>query len=318
MHHLRSALENILYSEDDFARITSGIQSMYEQFSQETQIYAGDLTHENMMLTPHGKVVTPVQAAHCVKDIARTTHFLRALHQAIEHYLELQPHVRILYAGCGPYATLLTPFTSLYTPDQLRMIFLEINTTSLEAVHNLYRQWNLMSYLDDLRLADATQPDLNFPSTFDIVVSETMQTGLRYECQVPITRNLVRFLSPGGTFIPQSIQLDVALASRVPKAEHPADDQPDFTQLVYDFDFRALPQPGASVEVDLPVAQADVLQLYTTIHLFGTEKLTAYQSGLTMPLTLDVRLPRHHPIQKTKFWYDEGPLPGLRFEYVTG
>lgn len=312
--NLRPNLEDILFSGKDYQLITRGINSLYEKFSQATQVCAGDLTHEHMRETPNGIIVTPGQAAHCLKDIDRSTHFLRGIYKAIECYLKNRKSIRILYAGCGPYATLLTPFTALYGHDRIRFTFLEIEKVSHQAVTELYTDWGLTSYLEEVRLTDATDPSIQFPDLFDIIISETMQVGLKNECQVPITRNLRRFLKEDGTFIPQQVRLDVYLTGQKRDPLIPDSDEKFFVGTAFDFDFRKIPGPGSEVILDIPASDLHFLKLYTAIHLFGDEKLMAYQSGLTLPLLLDRRVDKGGA--RMQFWYEEGSRPCLQFKYT--
>ena len=312
--NLKSAVEDILFSKEDFYLITRGINTLYENFSEATQVFAADLTHEHLIDTPNGGVVTPVRAAHCLKDIGRTTHFLRGIHKAVEHFLKNQNQIRILYAGCGPYATLLTPFTALYPPEKLRYTFLEIEKTSVVAVNKLYRDWKLTSYLDEVRLADATDPGIRFDEPFDMIISETMQMGLKNECQVPITRNLVRFLTPEGTFIPQQIRLDIYVTGMKKDALIPDSDEKEFVGTAYNLDFRNVPGPNAETVLRIPDTNLPYLKLFTNITLFDDEKLTVYQSGLTLPLTLDQV--ENKAGRLAKFRYIEGHRPKLILEYV--
>ncbi|MEO1023173.1 MAG: hypothetical protein AAFW89_11580 [Bacteroidota bacterium] len=313
--NLRQDVEDILYSGDDYYLITRGIESLYEKYSESTQIFAGNLTHEHMKETANGRIVTPVHAAHCVKDLMRTTRFMRGVYHAIEQYLNNKDRVRILYAGCGPYGTLLTPFTALYSPEEIGFTFLEIEETSVRAVNKLYEDWGLKSYLDELKLADATDPDITFSAPFDIIISETMQAGLRTECQVPITRNLVRFLSKGGTFIPQQISLDVYLTGSFDPLRPGAMDK-EFLGTAYNLDFRDVPVPGCTSMIAMKKSKLKIMQLFTEISLFGEEKLTARQSGLTIPITLDHF--KGKPPNTIHFTYREGEQPGLTMEYQSG
>jgi hypothetical protein len=312
--NIKSALEEILFSHQDYFLITRGINYLYEKFSEATNIYAGNLTHEHMKETANGKVVTPIQAAHCLKELARTTHFLRAIHLAINHHLMKKQSIRILYAGCGPYATLLTPFTSVYTSDQIQFTFLEIEEQSYNAVINLYKDWQIEGYLESIHLCDATDPELSLDGTFDIIISETMQMALNNECQVPITRNMVRFLSKEGTFIPERIALDFYLTGKKKDPLVPDSDEKKFVGTAYDFDIKNLPAKGSETTLTIPESNLEYLKLYTNIQLFGGERLKAYQCSLTIPLILD------RPVNKAgrsiRFWYVENERPKLEFEYL--
>lgn len=310
---MKQALEDILYSKENCYLYLRGINSLYEQFSEATQVYAGDLTHEHMALTANGKIVTPVQAAHCLNDLGRSTKFYRALHQAITHYLQQNKPVRILYAGCGPYATLLTPFTSLYNPDQIQFTFLEISEFSYQKVQKLYTDWCLNAYLENLLLCDATDPNLNLCNSFDIILSETMQVGLKNECQVPITRNLVRFLNKNGTFIPEQIKLDVYLTGKPKDELVPNSAEIQFLGTAFDLDCHQLPEKNTITTLTIPESNLEYLKLYTHIQLFGSEYIKPFESGLTLPLILDRPLRKAN--RTARFQYMEDELPYLHFEY---
>ncbi|REE01719.1 SAM-dependent methyltransferase [Marinoscillum furvescens] len=312
--NLKSALEDILFSNQDFSLISRGINYLYERFSETTNIYAGNLTNEHMKETANGKVVTPIHAAHCLKELARTTHFLRAIHLAIEHHLKYKKSIRILYAGCGPYGTLLTPFSSIYSADQIQFTFLEIEEESVNSVKSLYTELSISEYLESTHLCDATDPELSLAGSFDIIISETMQMALNNECQVPITRNMVRFLTKEGTFIPERIALDVYLVGRKKDPLVPDSDEKEFVGTAFDFDINNLPAKDSETILTIPKSALEYLKLYTNIHLFGEECLKAYQCSLTMPLILD------RPLKKAgrsiRFWYEENERPKLKFEYL--
>lgn len=310
--YIKSCVNSILSSGNDFFRIQRGIEQLYSLWSQDTHVFAGDLTYEVMKETQDGKIVTPSQAAHCMKDLARTTHFLRGIHLALRHYLQKYEQVRILYAGCGPYATLLTPFTSLYSPDQLRFTFIEIEKISHDAVLTLYEKRHKTSYLEEVRLTNAADPAISFDHPFHIIISETMQVGLQNECQVPITRNLSRFLTDDGTFLPEKITLDVYLTGPVDVLE-PTAVEKLLLGAAYELDFRNIPPVGHKTTIMMLPSTLDYLQLFTEIDIYERERLTVNQSSLTLPITLDRYMDRKP--NKIYFTYEEGPKPGLSFEY---
>ncbi len=312
--NLAKALRIILSEKSTYSSIKNSLDFLHHHFSSKTGIYAGDLTFEKGTDTKNGWVVSPVMAAHCLIDIERTTRFLRGIYKAIEHYIKSHQQIQILYAGCGPYATLLTPFTALYTPEQLRFTFLEINEESIAAVKKLYRAHDLNSFIDDVILADATNPNLKFGNPFHIIVSETMQVALRKECQVPITRNLVKFLTPDGTFIPEYISLDIYLTGSLDPM-NPGDQKKEYVGTAYELDFRNVPEPNHKTVITVPSSELIHLQLFTEIYLYGGERLTLRQSSLTQPLTLD-RFKDKRP-STIQFTYTEGPRPELVFEYIS-
>ena len=71
--------------------------------------------------TPNGLAVSPTMAAMCADDYMRTIMFLRGLHDAVVERLKRisgRP-LRVLYAGCGPYATLAVPLMTLFPAEDV-------------------------------------------------------------------------------------------------------------------------------------------------------------------------------------------------------
>ena len=62
-------------------------------------------------LTSNGIALSPTMAAMCADDFMRTIKFIRGTHASIVDTREKFPGrpARVLYVGCGPYATLAPP-----------------------------------------------------------------------------------------------------------------------------------------------------------------------------------------------------------------
>ncbi|MBO3698031.1 hypothetical protein [Roseivirga sp. E12] len=308
----KTATEYLLFSKDDYSKIKEGIDWMYDQYVKPTQIEATDLTDAHFIKAESGQIVSPIAAAHCLKDMMRTVLFLRGIHNAIESELskDLNRPVEILYAGCGPYATLLTPFTTIYTTDQVQFTMLEYNPISMDAMNRLYSDWGISKYLKHTILADATLPEVEIKDTYDIIISETMQAGLKKECQVPLTRNLVRFLNPEGTFIPQNIYIDACLVG----PDKNELEVPDRVSLgtIYDLDFKNVPPLNYERRIDIPAHPYEYLNSFTTIRVFEDVIIHPYMSGLTCPLIID----RFETKPKSiNFKYVEGENPDFEVNY---
>lgn len=160
-----------------------------------------------------GIALNPQAAAHCVSDYRRSIIFIRAVNAAIEHLLQRLPSrpVRVLYAGCGPYATLLLPVLHRYRPEQLDLTLLDIHQCSLDSVAELLATLGLGEYGIHLHVADACV--YQHPDAPHLVIAETMQKSLEAEPQVAVTENLGRQLHPNGIFIPERIDVSLCLAS---------------------------------------------------------------------------------------------------------
>lgn len=300
---IKSATEKIL-NTDLPGLWKEGTDELYEIFSAQTKVYAGDLTFETFAKAQDGLVVSPVMAAHCLIDFVRTAHFLRGIHQAIKDQLKKNKPVNILYAGCGPYATLITPLTSQFSADEVSVTMLEFDEKSLQLAKNMYEELGLTDYVKAYLHKDATDPDIEFQESFDIILSETMQTALKKECQVPLTRNLVRFLKPEGTFIPQNVKVEAAL-------EHPRNKQePDILPIgsIYELDYLNVPEKNHQTTLVIPDTPYELLTARTTIQTYEDEWIWEDGTSLTYKLVMD-RIEGCNRKCAT-FTYNEAPKEG--------
>lgn len=309
---IKSATEKILFT-DEVGVWEEATNELYEIFSVKAGVYAGDLTHESFSDAKSGKAVSQVIAAHCLKDIARTSRFLRGIYRAINDQLKLKDSVHILYAGCGPYATLFTPLAQFFDPAQVQVTMLEIGQVPMANAQKVYEQLELTDYVKAWVNGDGTDPDIQFDELFDIIVSETMQVALKKECQVPLTRNLVRFLKEDGTFVPQNIKVEATMEN--PKVSGLPDEL--LIGSIYELDYKNVPKKNYEIQLDLPSEDYQMLMMKTSIQTYQDEWLKDNESGLTIKLILDnLVVPR----KKAKLTYQEdkptGEDIGFEIEYL--
>lgn len=308
----KNAVNDVLFSGDDLKRILSGIDGMQNIYNKITSLNNNDLAHSKAINAKKGIAVSKEVAAYCLKDTTRTTQFLRGIHRAIEEKLKQAEKIRVLYAGCGPYATLITPLTQVFSSDQVAFTFLDINNDSLSSVKSIYNTLHLNSFIEEYIEMDATDPSIEMRNQFDIIVSETMQSGLRNECQVSITRNMIRFLKPDGVFIPEQILIDIYLV----KNENTytlEETQKQYLGNAYNLDFRHMPEQNSKIGLTVPDSDFNYLVMLTEIKVYGGFKLTYKDSNLTSPLVLsrfDKNLPR-----SVYFKYLETECPGFEITY---
>lgn len=285
--NLGQASADILFSGNDYLKIKKGIEWMHDLYASITDIRAGDLINEHNIKTQNGHIVTPAVAAHCLIDLMRSTRFIRGAYKAIKSFKETHPNrpLRILYAGCGPYATILTPLTTQFDTSQIQCTMLEYNPISMKAMETLYRELKIEDFIEEKIIGDATLEDIPLNGTYDIIISETMQVVLQRECQVPLTRNLVRFLNPEGTFIPQNVYVNVHLVGkRKSELENPEN---LFLENIYDLDYNNVPAPNKKQKISIPEHPFQYLYYFTRIRVFEEEVIEPYESGLTIPLIID-------------------------------
>jgi hypothetical protein len=105
---IRKITETLLLNPFDNGAVYNAVYELHGLFSTIAGVTAGDINDEDIYLSS-GKAVSPTKAAHCLLEYRRTAVFLRGVYKAILQLKRDFPHERlhILYAGCGPYATLL-------------------------------------------------------------------------------------------------------------------------------------------------------------------------------------------------------------------
>ncbi|MEH3114791.1 methyltransferase domain-containing protein [Pedobacter terrae] len=313
-----SAATHTLLFEENYLHIKNAIDQLHLLFAGVTGVHAGDITDEDIYL-PGGIAVSTIKAAHCLRELERTRRFIRGINQAIGHLLNTMPGhtINILYAGCGPYATLLTPLTSRFNATKINFILMDINPDSLNAVKALYEQLGLSDYVIDYVCADATIYKFPHSMRIDMVISETMLNALRKEPQLAIMNNLTPQMHQEAIFIPENISVEAVLTQWEEEYRHFTipDYQPK--RIKSGLLYRAsrqfkLPQP---VVVQVPASEThNQLDLFTEITVFGEEVLTAYNCSLTMPLAV-CKLENQQEGKSVTFEYVMSDNPGYTYIY---
>lgn len=159
-----------------------------------------------------GVAISPLDAAICTNEYMRTTKYIRGIFEAIEELLKTFPNekIEILYAGCGPYGTLIIPILQYFDADRLSITFLDIHNSSLDSVKSIIKGLSLDNYISQYLQTDAT----TYKSTTKnhLIVTETMKAAFDDEPQVAITLNLLPQLHKNGIFIPQRVVVGFEVA----------------------------------------------------------------------------------------------------------
>lgn len=156
----------------------------------------------------NGLALSPDKAALCALEPLRVSYFLRGIYKAINDVLSNPSEtVNILYAGSGPYGTLLIPLLPFFSSKDIQVTILDYHQTSLDSVKNIVGFFDLDEYIKDYVQADASVYKYPKDEPLHVVISETMTASLQKEMQVPITLNLSPQLIDGGVFIPENIAL---------------------------------------------------------------------------------------------------------------
>ncbi|MEF1229151.1 class I SAM-dependent methyltransferase, partial [Vibrio fortis] len=215
---LRDSIHNntqqLLQQPNDAGICKHFVDQLVDKLAAATGISAEfDMNDWQSAELPTGVAISSVQAAKCVKEILRTQIFLKGVHQCFQDKLAQKESINVLYAGTGPYGTLVIPLLHLFRADQVKLWLLDIHPQNIESLKLLINELGVSDRVEFMGVADATrwQPDGNV--TFDVLVSETMTALLAREPQVSIFSRLQRYLADDGELIPQQIVLGTELAA---------------------------------------------------------------------------------------------------------
>jgi predicted RNA methylase len=332
MTNLKKIASILRKDEIDYAELFQAIQNFKKIVLELSGI---DMQHEDSkkdMYFKNGKAIGATWAALCLDDFVRTKIFIKGLCNAIDALLEKKRGpLHILYAGCGPFATLILPALSIYSKNEIQCTLLEINTISLESAKRVIGKLGYDDYILSYQNEDATKYTVDNIIPIDIVLSETMQCGLVKEQQVPIVMNIMKQVEKETVLIPEMIAVDLCLmnfqkfTSRVNKTpesdycfvldrliEISAEKINDYaSKLERSGTTLLFPEKLITINAKQTESFKDLI-LITRITVFGKEKILVNESGLTLPIKLKkFSSLSEKTTLKTRYVIDEKP----RFEY---
>jgi hypothetical protein len=307
----------------NYTAIREATLSLKKLFCEAVGFDDSDSSGNENILTSAGLAIGPWSAAFCIVDMMRTWKFLLGIRDAIEERSRSNPGrpVTVLYAGTGPFATLLTPLITIFKPLQLQMVLLEINPVSFHYLQKTIQYFGMEDHLIDLVQADAVTYSIPGNQQPDIIVSETMKPGLQKEPQVSIVANLLSQCKRDPILIPELIKVDVCLAGNL--FNYPENIFILKTLLELDAEtavrIKKNPEdvpvlsPGILVTIpELPGPQFYKVVLNTSIRVFGDHSLGLNESGITLPQPImDVSAIKKYPVRLLFKYYIESE-PGFR------
>lgn len=277
-----------------------------------------------------GLAVSPTMAAMCANEPLRTHQFILGFYQAVESLLtqDSSRTVSVLYAGCGPWATLALPLMAHYSASQLQITFLDIHAESIASAQELTHKLGLEERVAGFEVVDACEYRIAKNHIPNIVLTETMNVTLRNEPQVTISRNLL-LQAPQAILIPQEVsvelvQLDQGKEHSMVSSDHqgeipPPERERKFMGRVFTLNKSTIEQwvqeqgdtlPAATIELPQFLDPRLQLSLLTEITVYGPCRLLDYQCSLTHPTRLKTDLPLVAGLP-LHFKYQLGTHPGL-------
>lgn len=317
INKIKSASNQLLNCKDDFFYMKQGVDNLYKIFKEISGIDINDLNNGEIML-PSGKAISPSAAAHCLLEMKRTAIFLRGIKKAIDYKVKANKGgVSILYAGCGPYATLITPLLTLYNLNGLKITLLDVNQTSLDAVKRLLTELDLDRFIDEYVLADASTYKIT--KEYDIVISETMQSCLENEPQVSIMKNLIPQVDEETIFIPEQITIDAYLKKpgnwqKILDGKEKAEVK--FLKEIFSVNKDKLDIEKYRAVVKIPAELGGFidLMLHTTIIVYDDEILAVNDCSLNLPKKFYEFRERY--AESIEFWYSLDSQPKIECKVI--
>ncbi|MGC1374700.1 MAG: class I SAM-dependent methyltransferase, partial [Anaerolineales bacterium] len=277
---------------------------------------------------------SPSMAARCADDFVRTIEFIRGTHAAIADIRKQYPArpARVLYAGCGPYATLAAPLMAIFSPQEAAFTLLDIHSESIESAKCIAATLGLADRVARCETMDAALYRIDPDQPPDVILMEMMQACLKSEPQVAIARHLL-LQAPRAILIPEEVRIDLVLVDL--SREFALDDLEQNTGGIQRDRIPVAPVfvvnreavhlwesiggnrlPGLAARLPDPMQQRYRPMLFTNIRIYQDHVLKDYDSGLTCPRHFSSDM----PIQAGDtiyFHYELGRQPRLKGEAGT-
>ena len=261
---------------------------------------------------PSGWAISPVQAGLCAREPYRSAAFIQGLALAVRQQPGHGRPVRVLYAGCGPFALLALPVMAVLGARQVRFAILDVHAETLAYARELIATLDLDGCVDAYICADASAYRIPAGAMPDVIVSETMNTALGKEPQVAILRNL-HAQAPSAVLLPAAVTVHLGLDRRAP--DEPCTDWGRVFVLDADAlrawqDEQGDSLPAASIRLPDVLEQAP--RLLTRIRVHGDIVLGDHDCSLNLPLALPGKSALAGG-SMLDFHYRLGGQPGLAF-----
>ena len=280
--------------------------------------------------TAQGVAVSPTMAAMCVEDYVRTIVFMRGLYAAIRSLQHKKP-VRVLYIGCGPYATLALPLMSILSALEVQFELLDVHKRSIESVKKMALQLGVQDHISAFTVTDAATYQVDPTQPPDVVLMEIMQVCLQKEPQVEVSRHIMAQV-PQAILVPENISIELVLIDANKEFALITNDK---GEIFYDRKRKSIGTvfelncdiiqswssvqanvlPAATIQFPQALSECREPKLFTTVQVFGEHCLREYDSGLTCPQTV-LTTETIEPGCLLHFEYLLGKEPGLTVQVL--
>lgn len=210
---LKTIFNTIVNQDTTPLQLVETLKSYKALLLKATDINLESEEHKQDIHSHNGIAIGTTWAAACIDDFVRTKQFIKGIQYSIEDIKKTKKEIiHILYAGTGPFATLILPILSQYNPEQIQVTLLDINPKSIKNLRSVINYFELKNYVKSIVCTDATKYKIKEQP--DIILSETMQNSLLKEQQVPIMLNLISQVDKNTIIIPKNIELTLGYVKR--------------------------------------------------------------------------------------------------------
>ncbi|MBT8272688.1 MAG: hypothetical protein KJO77_02705 [Bacteroidia bacterium] len=305
LNQLQKISKIILEPDLDYAKLRTALDAYKALLIRISEIEAETLNNRENIYLDSGKAIAPEWAIRCIDDMMRTKRFICGVYKAVLNVIERKKNepIYILYTGTGPFATLVLPLISLFGPEEIQFILVEINTISFAHAKKVFQAFDAEGYISEFHQADAATLKLVSPERIDIHVVECLQHALAREPQVSITYNILSQLNEDVILIPENIELSILQMNTKLQQEHMMNNMEASAETYYLKSEAVFALNKTEVFNNLDMARtgklifpkkiiqfanektADYNQLAigTAITVFEDERLDINDSGLTIP-----------------------------------
>lgn len=229
-----------------------------------------------------------MESVRCLRDAIRTKKFLTGLSESLAS-LDSAEREKIEMCDAGTGAIPILAIYAALSSEKVRCTGLELNPNSALIARQVIEAFGLQDRIKILQ-QDATK--FVPPQQFDLLISETIHSGLTAEPMVQILTNLKKYVRGDGITLPSEVRVKAALVSlddwTRPKG---------FVKIYGNMHHVVSPEwkevvrykPGDNLEeitFDIPTENAEAgsyFVLVTSEVSIGSQHIDSYQSLITMP-----------------------------------
>lgn len=331
--------KDLIAEKKDDLKLKHAIEELKRLVERVSGLKKDALSNSENIALPNGQAIGPKWAGMCLEDLMRTYAFINGIHKAIKKVKgkNSKKPVTVIYAGTGPYATLILPLLSHYKPSELQLVLIEVNPISIESLKQVFKGLGANGYIKAMYQCDASNFCIPSEINADILIIECMQHALIKEPQVAITYNLLSQMKKETILIPENISLHLSLIDYKKKIEYQKtiespQPQPivfyENTEAVFmlnkaevcknssDFKKEGFQFPEKEIHFsEEQLSNYDQITVATEITIFQDISLKMDESGLTAPFIL-ADLNQDQKIIGVKTRYILGANPGLAIQLV--